>query len=59
MESAAIANVCDKNNIEFYCVKTVSDIVGKNLVSSNEINQYISKAARISFEKMIKLIDKN
>ena len=59
MESTAIANVCNKNNIEFYCVKAVSDIVGKNLVSSQKINQYISKAAKISFEKMVKLIDKN
>ena len=51
MESCAIAQVCHKNNIPFYCVKAVSDIIGNNLLSKRDINERIHIASKKALEK--------
>ncbi len=56
MESCAIAQVCFKNNIPFYCVKGVSDIIGENKLNKKDINLRISQASKKALDKLIKLL---
>lgn len=57
MESCAIAQTCDRNDIPFYCVKGVSDIIGKSIVDKDKINESINKASKLAFERMFEMID--
>ena len=56
MESCAIAQVCFKNDIPFYCIKAVSDIIGDNKMNKEDINLRISQASKKSLDKLIKLL---
>lgn len=56
MESCAIAQVCFKNNIPFYCVKGVSDIIGNNKMNKENINLKISQASKKALDKLIELL---
>lgn len=58
MESCAIAQVCDKNNINFYCIKGISDVIDENNISTTkkDINISITKASKLAFKKMIELM---
>lgn len=53
MESCAIAQVCEKNNLSFYCIKAVSDIIGKNNNSKEDINERIAKSSKLALDKLI------
>ncbi len=59
MESAAIAQTCDKNNIPFYCVKAISDVIGSSNTNKIDINEAINKSSKLAFLKMIDKIEKN
>lgn len=59
MESCAIAQTCFKNNVPFFCIKAISDIIGKNCIQKNEINRVINQASKIAFKKMIMEIKNN
>lgn len=56
METAAIAQIAKKNNIKLYVIKCVSDAIGKDLNGLGTINERISKAGLIAFNKTIELI---
>ena len=56
METAAIAQIADKNDIEISVFKCVSDIIGETKTDLENINTRISKAARISFEAVIEYL---
>ena len=56
MESCSIAQVCSKNNIPFYCVKSISDIIGNNNKIKEDINNIIHKSSELAFKKLISLI---
>lgn len=59
MESCAIAQTCYKNNVPFFCIKAISDIIGKNHVMKQQINEVINKASKLAFEKTIEEIKNN
>ncbi len=57
METAAIAQIADKNNIPLKVIKVVSDSIGHTDTSKVEdINTRIEKAGKIAFEEMLKQI---
>ncbi|MCK5806884.1 MAG: 5'-methylthioadenosine nucleosidase [Mycoplasmataceae bacterium] len=56
MESAAIAQIADKNDIPLYTIKCVSDSINVDGTLITDINERISKAGRIAFDKMIEYI---
>lgn len=58
METAAIAQIADKNNVKLYVIKCVSDSIGKTDDSLGNINERIQKAGLIAFKKTIELIKK-
>ena len=54
MEAAAIAQICKKNVIPFFCVKCISDIINKkNSITNLEI--HIKKAGQKSFNYVLKI----
>ena len=55
MEASAIAQVCNKNNIPFFSVKGISDIIDLSNTEKQDINKNISIASKKSFEKLISL----
>ena len=56
MESAAIAQIADKNQIPLYTIKCVSDLIGVDDTSILNINERISEAGQIAFDKMLEYI---
>lgn len=58
MESCAIAQVCHRNNIPFYCIKAISDIIGKTHTNILDINKSISTASKKALTKMLHLLKK-
>lgn len=58
METAAIAQIADKNNVKLNVIKCVSDSIGKTDDSLGNINERIQKAGLIAFNKTIELIKK-
>ena len=56
MESAAIAQIADKNDVPLYTIKCVSDSIDVDGTLISDINARISKAGRISFDKMLEYI---
>ncbi|WGI36259.1 hypothetical protein [Mesomycoplasma lagogenitalium] len=56
MESAAIAQICDQNKVKFMSVKAVSDKIGENIFSKDDINLRIKKSSIIALEYLIKII---
>jgi len=59
METAGIAQVCDKNNIPLKVIKVVSDSIGHtNADIVEDINERIKNAGKIAFEKMLEEIKK-
>lgn len=58
MESTAIAQTCSRNKVNFYCVKAVSDVIGKNCAKDvDEINSNIKKSSKFALSCIIKLIN--
>lgn len=57
MESCAIAQTCFKNNIPFYCVKGISDIIGGKNKKLDDINNSIKIASFNAFNHLIHLIN--
>ncbi len=58
MEVCAIAQVCSKNDILFFSIKGVSDIIGATSESKQNINDNIAKASKKALEKLLLLLDK-
>lgn len=58
MESASIAQICHKNDVKFYSVKCVSDIIGKTGANKKNINENIRIAGIKAFEYMLNLMEK-
>jgi adenosylhomocysteine nucleosidase len=58
MEAAAIAQICNKNNIDFIVVKSISDVIAKTNDNLVNINECIKLAANNSFRKLTNLIEK-
>lgn len=56
MEACAIAQVCDRNQISFFCVKSVSDVIGYTDTKLVDINESISIASKKALDKMIQLL---
>lgn len=57
METAAIAQIADKNNVPLSVIKCVSDSIGHTDASVlGDINVRIAKAGKIAFDKAIELI---
>ena len=56
MESAAIAQIADKNDVPLYTIKCVSDSINSDVTSIIKINERISQAGKISFDKIIEYI---
>lgn len=56
METAAIAQIANKNNIKLNVIKCVSDSIGKDSNELGNINDRIKKAGLIAFNKTIELI---
>lgn len=56
METAAIAQIADKNNIPLGVIKCVSDSIGSTDTDLEDINTRISKAGKLAFEELIKII---
>lgn len=56
MESAAISQVCFKNNKNFITVKCVSDIIGSDQNSLENINLRIKKAGIKSLEYLLNIL---
>lgn len=59
MEASAIAQVCYRNKIDFYCIKCVSDLIGNTNTERSNINSNITKAAQKAFDYMIKIWNEN
>ncbi|MDK2819442.1 MAG: hypothetical protein KFW07_01255 [Mycoplasmataceae bacterium] len=57
MESSAIAQVCFKNEIKFFCVKGISDIINITKSEKQDINSNISKASKNALNVLISLFD--
>jgi len=55
METAAIAQIADKNNIPLKVVKVVSDVIGKEIEELEDINKRIEKAGKIAFKEILKI----
>ena len=58
MEAAAIAQVAFKNNIPFYIIKCVSDIIGENNKGLEDINIRIANAGRKAKEFLVLELEK-
>lgn len=56
METAAIAQIASKNNVPLKVVKCVSDVIGSTEVELENINDRITKAGKLAFDFIIKLI---
>lgn len=56
MESCAIAQTCFKNKINFYCVKSISDIIGNTKNDLFDINNSIRIASKKAFDKLLSLM---
>ncbi len=56
METAAIAQVADKNDVPLKVIKCVSDSIGQTPTDIEDINVRIAKAGKIAFERAIELI---
>ena len=56
METAAIAQIASKNNIPLKVIKVVSDSVGNNNGTVEDINIRIAKAGLIAFKYLIEII---
>lgn len=57
MESSAIAQVCYKNNVSFFCVKSVSDIINFTNNDNKNINQNISISSKNAFNELISMFN--
>ncbi len=57
MESSAIAQVCDKNQIPFFCIKGISDIINETNTENKNINKNISISSKKSFNKLLSLFN--
>lgn len=57
MEATAIAQVCFKNEIKFFCVKGISDIINITKPKKQDINANISKASKNALNALISLFD--
>lgn len=53
MEATSIAQVCNKNNIPFYSIKCVSDLIGVSKTNNFNINQSIKKASKKALDALI------
>lgn len=58
MESTAIAQICDKNNVQFSSIKIVSDNLNKDEPSSNQFN-FLLKELSFELTKILFLIIDN
>lgn len=56
MEATAIAQVCYKNNISFYSIKCVSDLIGISKTNNFDINNSINKSSKKSLKALIQSI---
>lgn len=56
METAAIAQIADKNNVPLGVIKCVSDAIGQTDTDLEDINTRIAKAGKLAFEELIKII---
>ena len=57
METAGIAQIADKNNIEIIIFKVVSDLIGNtNADNLENINIRIQKAGKIAFNKVLEYL---
>lgn len=56
METAAIAQITDKNNVSLHVIKCVSDIIGKDSSNLESINDRITNAGKKAFDEMLKRI---
>lgn len=56
METAAIAQIASKNNVPIKVVKCVSDVIGSTEVELENINDRITKAGKLAFKYILKLI---
>lgn len=56
METAAIAQITDKNNVSLHVIKCVSDIIGKDSSNLESINNRITNAGKKAFDEMLKRI---
>ena len=54
METAAIAQIADKNNVKLSVIKVVSDSIGNTETSIENINDRINKAGEIAFNETLK-----
>lgn len=57
MESSAIAQVCFKNEIKFFCVKGISDIINVTDSKKQDINEKIAKASKNALITLMSLFD--
>ena len=57
MEAGAMAQVCSKNEIPFFSVKGISDIIDMSNTNKQDINKNISISSKKSFDKLISLFD--
>ncbi len=57
METAGMAQIAYNNNVELYVLKCVSDIIGKDSSRLGDINNRITEAGKIAFQKTIELIE--
>ncbi len=55
METAAIAQIADKNNIPLKVVKVVSDVIGKETKELEDINKRIENAGKLALNEILKL----
>lgn len=53
MEIAAIAQVCFSNNVELKSLKYISDVIGKEKISIDNINKIIEKGAKNAFFSLL------
>ncbi|RTZ68855.1 MAG: 5'-methylthioadenosine nucleosidase, partial [Tenericutes bacterium] len=53
METAAIAQIADKNNIPLKVVKVVSDVIGKDTTKLEDINKRIENAGKLALTEIL------
>ncbi|MBN3534541.1 phosphorylase family protein [Mycoplasma procyoni] len=58
MEASSFSHICDKYNIDFYCIKAISDIIGKDSPEMENINQRIANAGKLALKSLLEIIEK-